>query len=52
LSKLQHKNIVKAKELLVDEALGSAQLILEYVQGQTLEELIFEKGRLEGKKNC
>jgi len=47
LSRFQHKNIVKAKELLVDEVLGHAQLILEYVPGKTLEELIIEKKQLE-----
>jgi len=39
---------VKAKELLVDEVLGHGQLILEYVPGKTLEELIIEKRQLEG----
>ena len=49
MSKLQHKNIVTVKEFILDEALGNAQLILEYLEGQTLEELIIEEGPLEGK---
>jgi len=28
--------------------MGKAQLILEYFQGKTLEELILEKGQIEG----
>lgn len=33
---------------MVDEVLGHAQLILEYVPGKTLEDLIIEKKQLEG----
>jgi serine/threonine protein kinase len=50
LSKLQHKNIVTVKEFILDEALGNAQLILEYLEGQTLEELIIEEGPLDEEK--
>ena len=45
----KHPNIIQAKELLIDEALGNAQLILEYCPGQTLEEIISQKGSLDGK---
>jgi calcium/calmodulin-dependent protein kinase I len=50
LSKLDHKNIIKVKELLMDESIGHAQLILEYFPSKTLEELIHENGTLQEDK--
>jgi serine/threonine protein kinase len=47
LSNLQHDNIIKVKELLMDESIGQAQLILDYFPSKTLEELINENANLE-----
>jgi len=47
LLRLEHKNIIKAKEFLVDDETGTAFLILEYAQGKCLQQLITEQTRIQ-----
>jgi len=49
IKKLQHDHIVKAEELFIDMESGNAQIVLEYCEGQTLQELIEEKIKLDEK---
>lgn len=47
LAKLQHKNIIQSEEIIVDNDMGTAYIILEYAPGKTLQQLIIEKTKID-----
>jgi len=50
LSKIDHPNIVKAHELIHDEFKSSTTIIMDYVDGRTLEEIVAEEGKISEEK--
>ncbi|MCS7264287.1 MAG: protein kinase, partial [Armatimonadetes bacterium] len=46
LMKLSHPNLPKVRDVFIDEETGRAYLVMDFVDGETLQELVERKGKL------
>ncbi|MCX7777629.1 MAG: protein kinase, partial [Armatimonadetes bacterium] len=46
LMKLSHPNLPKVRDVFIDEETGRAYLVMDYIDGETLQELVERKGKL------